>query len=323
MRRRHLPLPVLLAAAPAAGARAQPGTDPAMAEAVRDFAALPGETAALIDATGPRGHLRAAHREAAPIFVGSCLKTFILGAWLQEVEAGRRSLDEPLAVDDALRSLVSPVLGTLTGRASARTVLEAMISHSDNTATDIAIHGIGIARVRRLVAEMGLSGTRLPDSTRIMFSTLAGAPPGTDLGWAGMQAVAGGRPAGAMLPVVNPHQTMVSTAQDLCTWYGRALGGGVFAQPASLDEFKRISAGADAMPRVVPPDVMAYGKGGSIDWNGTQAIAVAGQMVAGPVRATFFWGANWPGEADSFPAAARRLAECSRAALGRAIAALT
>ena len=320
MRRRHMP--ILLAAAPMSAALAQPADDATVAEAVRAVAALPGETALLVEAIGPKGRLRAAHRETAPIFVGSCLKTFILGAWLQEVEAGRQSLDEPLAVDDALRSLVSPVLGGLSGIAPARTVLEAMIAHSDNTATDIAMHRIGAPRVRRLIAEMGLTATRLPDSTRIMFSTLVGAPPGTDLGWAGVRAALESTPKDRLRPPINPYQTMVSTAAELCTWYGRALGGGVFAQPASLAEFKRISAMANAMPLITPPDVMAYGKGGSIDWNGTQAVAVAGQMVAGPVRATFFWGANWPGEADSVPPVLDRLADSSRAVLGRAIATL-
>jgi len=320
MRRRALP--ALLAAAPLSGALAQTAADGVVTDAVSRFASLPGETAMLVEAVGPKGRIRAAHRETAPVFVGSCLKTFILGAWLQEVEAGRQSLDEPLAVDDALRSLVSPVLGGLSGTTSARTVLEAMITHSDNTATDIAIHRIGAPRVRRLIAEMGLSATRLPDSTRIMFSTLVGAPPGTDLGWDGASHAIERTPKERLLPPINPHQTMVSTAAELCTWYARALGGGVFAQPASLAEFKRISAMANAMPLITPPDVMAYGKGGSIDWNGSQAVAVAGQMVAGPVRATFFWGVNWPGEADSVPPVLERVAESSRAVLGRAIATL-
>lgn len=320
MRRRHLP--ILLATAPVAAARAQPAADPIVAEAVRSFATLPAETAVLLLANGPKGSLRAAHRENAPIFVGSCLKTFILGAWLQEAEAGRLSLDEPLAVNDELRSLVSPVLGGLTGTATARTVLEAMIAHSDNTATDIALHRIGAPRVRALIAQMGLTETRLPDSTRIMFSTLAGAPPGTDLGWRGMRDVAEGRPVGEMRPVMNPHQTMVSTARELCSWYERALAGQVFAQAASLDEFKRISAMADAMPRVAPPDVIAYGKGGSIDWNGTHAVAVAGQMVAGPVRATFFWGVTWPGTDDSVPTMLERLRASLQTALVRAASVL-
>lgn len=320
MRRRQMP--ILLAAAGASAAVAQTPEDAILAGALRDFAALPGETAALVEATGPKGRIRLAHRDAAPIFVGSCLKTFILGACLQEMEAGRLTLDEPWPVDDEVRSLVSPVLGTLSGTASARTALEAMIAHSDNTATDMALRRIGVARVRRLVSEMGLTATRLPDSTRVMFSTLAGAPPGTDLGWAGLRTAMAGRPASPLLPPVNPHQTMVSTASDLCRWYDRALGGEVFAQPATLAEFRRISAGADAMPRVAPPDVMAYGKGGSIDWNGMQAIAVAGQMVAGPVRASFFWGANWPGEADGVPAVLRQLAASSQAALGHVAALL-
>ena len=316
---------MLLAAGMPAAALAQPAAspavlDPAVAGAVRAFAALPGETALLVAASGPKGPLTVTHREEAPIFVGSCVKTLILGAWLLEVEAGRLSLAEPLAVDDGLRSLVSPVLGDLTGRAPARVVLEAMIAHSDNTATDIALHRVGVDKVRALAARMGLAGTRIPDSTRIMFSTLAGAPPGTDLGWEGINRAVRGQPPGPPRAPVNPDQTMVSTARDLCTWYARALGGEVFATPAALAEFKRISAMADAMPLVAPPDVMAYGKGGSIDWNGTQAVAVAGQMVAGPVRAAFFAGANWPGEVDGAPAVIARLGEALRTVLTRAAA---
>ncbi len=73
------------------------------------------------------------------------------------------------------------------------------------------------------------------------------------------------------------------------------------------------------LPQVAPPDVMAYGKGGSIDWNGTQALAVAGRMVAGPVRADFFWAANWPGEADSVPPVVERLRATLRPMLARAV----
>lgn len=321
MRRRDMP--ILLAAAPlaAAGAQAQAMSDPQVEALVRRFAALPGETAVLLDASGPKGRIRVAHRDTAPIFVGSCLKTFILGAWLQEVEAGRLQLDEQLAVDDSLRSLVSPVLGGLTGTASAQVALEAMITHSDNTATDIALHRVGAARVRRLIAEMGLTQTRLCESTRIMFSTLAGAPPGTDLGWAGVQAALE-HPPGPKRTPNNPYQTMVSTAAELCAWYERALSGGVFAEASSLAEFQRISAMANAMPLVAPPHVMAYGKGGSIDWDGNQALAVAGQMVDGPVRATFFWGANWPGPGSSAGAVIETLRATLTPALARVSARL-
>lgn len=319
MRRRHLP--ALLASTPAL-AQGPAMEDAALAEAVRIAAALPGDSAVLIEASGPKGSLRAGHRVDAPIFVGSCVKTFILAAWLLEVEAGRLSLSEALRVDDTLRAPVSPVLGGLTGTMAARPVLEAMIAHSDNTATDIALHRVGVEKVRALIGRMGLAGTRVPESTRIMVSTLAGAPPGEDLGWAGIQRLIAGPAMPGQRPVLNPYQTMASTAQDMCRWYAAVLAGQIFASAAGLAEFKRISTMADAMPLVAPPDVMAYGKGGSIDWNGVQALAVAGQMVDGPVRANFFWGANWPGEPDSVPPVLERLTASIRAALARAIAVL-
>jgi beta-lactamase class A len=41
-------------------------------------------------------------------------------------------------------------------------------------------------------------------------------------------------------------------------------------KPETLVEFKRIQAMADAIAQVVPPDTIAYAKGGSIDWDGFQ-----------------------------------------------------
>ena len=58
-----------------------------------------------------------------------------------------------------------------------------MIAHSDNTATDIALAKVGPAKVRALIAEAGLTATQIPDSTRRLFSYIAGAPEGRT--WAG------------------------------------------------------------------------------------------------------------------------------------------
>ena len=76
------------------------------------------------------------------------------------------------------------------------------------------------------------------------------------------------------------------------------------------------------MPQVAPPDVIAYGKGGSITWEQAQAMAVAGQIVAGPVRATFFQGVNWTGDAASMPRVAATAIEQFRILLARTLAVL-
>ncbi|MEO3470525.1 serine hydrolase [Roseomonas sp. CAU 1739] len=321
MRRRHLPAVLTAAVAPAALAQTLV-TDAALDAAAGALTGLPGETALLLEAEGPKGRIRVAHREGAPVFVGSVIKTFILAAYLKAVEDGRLSLSEPLPVDDDVRSPVSPVFGALTGTAPAVVALEAMITHSDNTGTDMAIRRVTPAAVRALIAARGLAGTRIPDSTRIMVSALAGAPPGVDLGWAGIQALDRGAPMPSPRTPINDVSTMVSTGLDMIAWYDFVLAGRFFAKPETLATFKRIQSMATAMPEVAPPDVIAYGKGGSITWNGAQAMAVAGQMVAGPVRATFFYGVNWVGDDASMPRVAAAAVEQFRIVLTRTLAVL-
>ncbi|GGJ01311.1 serine hydrolase [Neoroseomonas lacus] len=322
MQRRHLP--VALAAttiAPAALAQTVVN-DASLNVAAFALTALPGETSLLFEAEGPKGRIRVAHREAAPIFVGSVVKTFILAAYLLAVEQGRLSLTEQLPVNDDVRSPVSPVLGNLTGTASAVVALEAMITHSDNTGTDMALRRVGPDVVRSLIASRQLAGTRIPDSTRIMVSALAGAPPGTDLGWAGIQALDNGAPMPSPRKPLNDVSTMASTGQDMVAWYDYVLSGRLFAKPETLATFKRIQSMATSMPEIAPPDIIAYGKGGSITWVDSQALAAAGQMVAGPVRATFSFGVNWTGDDASMARTAGIAVDQFRILLARALAVL-
>jgi len=73
----------------------------------------------------------------APLFCGSAFKALVLAEFLRQVEAGATSLEEPLALDEDAYAPGAPVFNPpyLSGQVRARTVLEAMISHSDNTAT--------------------------------------------------------------------------------------------------------------------------------------------------------------------------------------------
>ena len=89
---------------------------------------------------------------AAQLFVASAIKTFIVCQYLRDVEAGRLSEDEQLPVNDSVRNSDSAVLLDLTGTTPARSILEAMITHSDNTATDIALLRVGPNRVRSFIA---------------------------------------------------------------------------------------------------------------------------------------------------------------------------
>ncbi|UYN97548.1 MAG: serine hydrolase [Enhydrobacter sp.] len=283
-------------AAPAIAARAQQGEAPAAVKrTVERFARLPSASC-LVVSERAGGGWRTEHDARSRRFVGSAVKTFILAQFLRDVEAGRLSEDRPVAIDDGVRSLSSPVFLGLAGTTPARSVLEAMIAHSDNTATDAAMALVGVDRIRGLIKEAGLAETQIVDSTRRLFSYLAGAADGVDVGWDGMQKIAAGDQFGPPRAAVNDRQTMMSTAEELVRWYRLALRGEFFGKPETLREFKRIQATATALSQVVPGDVVSYGKGGSIDWNGFHAVSLPGQMIVDGAPTTFCFTINWTGE---------------------------
>jgi beta-lactamase class A len=274
--------------------RAHATAGAAARRALERFAALPATTSALVE-SGGRAPSRLAHRPDDILFVGSAIKTFVLAQFLREVEAGRCSEDAPMRVDDAVRTPGSPVLVGLSGSLPARSVLEAMIAHSDNIGTDLALAAATPARVRALIAEAGLVRTRIPDSTRRFFSWIGGAPTGIDIGWDGMRRMDGDWRPGTPREALNDEQTLAGTASEFVRWYREALAGRFFGAPDTLREFKRIQSMADALPQVVPDGVAAYGKGGSIDWMDFHCFCVPGQMIVCGTPVTFCFTVNWRG----------------------------
>ena len=148
----------------AAAADDSSGGDGGLAGALQAYRALPGTKSYLIH-VGPGASLgRVAYRPSLSLFIASAYKTFVLGQYLRDVEAGLLSEDELLAIDDNVRTLGAPVFLELAGMTSARSVLDAMLAYSDNIATDIATAKVGADRVRALIAQLGLSSIRIPDS---------------------------------------------------------------------------------------------------------------------------------------------------------------
>ena len=290
---------LLAAAASPATLHAQASTDTvgSLADAVRQAGQInPGRSAAALELEGKSAAAeRHAHAAEQVLFVGSAVKTFMLAQYLLDVESGRLSLDTPCEIGPHIWSPGSKVFQNLQGTVPAGSVLEAMIAHSDNTATDSVLQAVGADRVRALLREVGLVNTRIPDSTRRLFSYLAGAPAGTDLGWDGMKEMMQGTLPFQPRPAINEVQTMVSTATEMIQWYRKVLSGGLFRTSEMLREFKRISAMADAISASAPDDILGYGKGGSIEWDGFNCFALAGQLVLGKERATFCFVVNWNG----------------------------
>jgi beta-lactamase class A len=275
-----------------------------LAAALQSFHALPGTKSYLIRAGqgGSLGHV--AHQPRRFMFTASAYKTFVLGQYLREVEAGLLSEDEQLAIDDGVRMLGSPVLLGLTGTTTAQSVLEAMMSHSDNTATDIATHKAGADQVRTLITQAKLPSIRIPDYTRLFISYLLSAPEGVDLGWPGVQQAAANPPGPIRFPL-NDVITLAGSAHDFVSWYEQALQGAFFAKPETLTEFKRIQAMSVQIPLTIPPDTVAYAKGGEFPWLGLSTKSFAGQMIVGgatPTPVTFCFIVNWDGALADFPA---------------------
>jgi len=258
-----------------------------------DFLALPGRKSAQLDVDAVTNPWRVTHDPDIPLFCGSAFKTFVLATYLKEVEADRLSESEQLAIDDSVRSVGGGVFEHLTGTTQARNVLEAMIAHSDNTATDVALLRIGADKVRAFISAAGLRQARIPDSTRRFFSYIDGYPAGEDMGWKGIEEMQAGKTQGTPRDPINGDETMVCPASEFVSYYKRALAGEFFAKKETLVEFKRIQAMADAIALVVPQDTPAYMKGGSIDWNSFHCLAVAGQMIVAATPVTFCLTLNW------------------------------
>jgi beta-lactamase class A len=258
------------------------------------FKGFPGTTSFRIDVGGDTVAAESPERQ---LFVASAIKTFIVCQYLRDAQAGRLSEDEQLPVNDSVRHSDSPVFLNLTGTTPARSILEAAIAHSDNTATDIALLRVGPERVRSFIAAAGLRATLIPDSTRRFFSYNVGAPLGVDIGWAGVQqVVAAQQLLGPPRPPLNDQETLASSADDMVSYYKRALAGEFFTKPATLAEFKRIHL----TNTFFPDDTTGYAKGGSVDAVAESAtaadfhaLAVAGQMVVNATSVTFCFVVNW------------------------------
>jgi beta-lactamase class A len=182
--------------------------------------------------------------------------------------------------------------GTVTGRIRAQTALEAMIAHSDNTGTDMALKRVGADRVRQFIASIGLKDTRIPNSTRQFFGYIAGAP-----NWQTitrqevLQLIDGLTPD---TPIVNAVQTMASTPNDFVSFYSRALQGEFFAHEGTLRPFRAILAQADAIALTMPLGVNAFLKGGSIDFGTQHALSIAGGVFIPDRRWVYYsFMINW------------------------------
>lgn len=145
------------------------------------FRGLPGRKAFKVWAPAMAGGAEFLAQLNAParLFVASAIKTFVLCEALRQADSPNvvtTISNRELLLDNSVWMLDSATFNppNLTGLVSERTALEAMILHSDNTATDMSIRLVGPDNVRRFIASAGLKQTMIPDSTRIAFAYILG-----------------------------------------------------------------------------------------------------------------------------------------------------
>lgn len=276
------------------GGRPSPSAD----EIVALFSDLPGDKALKILVPGNKGErgFSVQFNSSTTLFVASAIKTFALCEALRRVDSPdviELLKSKELALDSTLWSLDSPTFNSpnLTGLVSERATLEAMITSSDNTATDMIFALAGADNIRKFVASAGLTHTLVPDSTRALAAYLFGAPNYLTITWDELLQVVQGR---QVHPFLNNVETLASSADDFVSYYSRALRGAFFRYKETLTEFRRILTLCDFIYLVpLPLGVSAYAKSGNADTPNFHARSIAGGLLVAHRWVFFAFILNW------------------------------
>jgi beta-lactamase class A len=282
----HRPVPVRAA-----------GSDGIAAGVLGLFDPLPGDKAVKIWSPAAKSgpELLVQSNTSAHLFVGSAIKAFVLCERM-------RQLDDPnivamltttqVALDASVWSADSRTLNPpfLSGEITERTAMEAMIMHSDNTGTDIEFKQTGPDNVRGFLAKAGLTNSAVPDSTRIFFGYLLGAPDYKTYTWEELSSLPDNAPF--VNSPLNSVETLASSGDDLVSFYARSLQGEFFRNSQTLDEYRRILTLGDAAT-LAPNNVKTFSKGGSIDVPGFHCLCIPGAMAFNDRWVYYAFIINW------------------------------
>jgi beta-lactamase class A len=275
------------------------------------FKSLPGINGLKIfaPATSSQPKLLVQLNPGTRMLVGSVIKSHILCATLYKLDSKKIAgeLSKELVLDASVWSPVSPLLNppNLIGMVSFRTALEAMIMHSDNTGTDMALLETGFDYVQNFVDSIGLTQTQVPLSTRAYLGYLYGAANYKNITWAEIEGYVNSN-APFVNPPLNNTITLASSANDLISYYSRALVGDFFLNAETTAEFLRILSLATAVRLVVPLGATGFGKGGNVDTPGYHAYSFAGGMFFSNRWVFFSYTINWTNPAEHDPATVKK-----------------
>jgi beta-lactamase class A len=290
------------------------------------FAALPGDVGYKIMVPMGKRMFVARRNPDRMLFAASAIKTFVLCEALRQVDSPDVVAvleDRKLALDSTVWSLGSPTFDppNLSGTVSERTAMEAMITRSDNTATDMLFGVAGAGNVRAFIASAGLANTLVPESTRVFAAYLFGAPNYKTITWDELLKAVQGP---IVHPFLNSVETLASSANDLVSYYSRALQGAFFTHPETLREFRRVLTLCDYISLIpLPSGVSAYAKSGNADAPGFHVRTIAGGLNFADQWVYFAFLHNWYAEAPADPATVAQLFAAINASLSLVKSALS
>ncbi len=228
----------------------------------------------VIDIDGPGA---VALDDDAPVVAASVFKVLVALELLRQAGAGRYDLAERVRVPPDDRTPGPTGLSTFTDEAelSLRDLARMMLSVSDNAATDVLLHRVGLPAVNATAAALGLAHTVVTGNLRDLLAGI-----GRDLGFAGWRElqeaaddpqappgyVAGLRRRLVTVDALVPERTTRTTARDMATmlrliWLDRAAPVPVCAR------LRRLLAGQVTRHRLAagfPADVRVSAKSGSL-----------------------------------------------------------
>jgi beta-lactamase class A len=291
------------------------------AQIKRLFGRLPGTNTLKIwaPATSDTDEILVVLHPSQRVFVASAFKCYVLAACLKALDAPNivsQLKSNELTLNDSIWSLGSDMLNPpdLTGLISERTAAEAMIMHSDNTATDMIMKATGVDYIRQVIAGLGLTHTQIPDSTRSFGAYLFGLPNYKTASYAEVLAAAqSGTPV--TNPFLNDVETLASSASDLVSLYSHTLQGDFFANAETLNEYRRILSLADGVFEAVPFGTRGFAKTGYSDFPGFHARSNAGAVTFDGKWIYFASIINWDSPEHNDPQTVMDWAESIRSAL--------
>lgn len=227
-------------------------------DVAKAIAALPGRTSFLAARLGDgEPETLAASTPEQPLALGSAFKLWLLAQLAGDVRDGKHRWDEVVPLRAAWRSLPSGRLQDWPEGApvTLHSLAVAMISESDNTATDHLLHLLGRERVEALLSELGVrdaAGRNVPFlSTAELFRLKLSAGDEACKVWLGLKDAAARRAyladEVAGLPLSGEGTDMAAFAKpshvDTIEWFASAAD-----MVRTLDALRRLSEAKPTAP---------------------------------------------------------------------------